>query len=493
MPKIPVLLIGCGRMGHGIARMLLQEQRRQNLSVSLWIYDPYQQAETRCQEDTQYLQLGAIHSLREYIPDEDQILLQKIIFQIEDNQKALQQTYKILLNALKQLSPVLLLNAATFHAQQLYITLARAVQCDYIDLGQQLPSISHLKQTDEEIKKNQEGVRIVQESGLAPGFANILAVSMYKNALVESDLETVFSVQMRVGGLPQHTSKGGPLHYGPTFSPEGLLYEYEGQAIGLVNGKLVTTSTFTDPQYWEESEISPIHLGVKPFIVKSASLVRILETRIHPKHRNISEEGFFLQGLQARPTADGTSRMCFNPKFQKGVQNLEYKTLRFSPHYQTWNSLKAEGLLEPMLKVWNDKINDASLSGYPDMVLLRVWAQATQTSDPHLVELIVLHDEIPVGSIEGFTAMQHLTGWPTVLLAFTLLHNPSKTSTTSNTKMLQASGSTTGFDRSIKNVLFEGGVIAPYELLDGAALLKQLTSQNRIPFHQLIKYPNGPK
>ena len=306
MQKIPVLLIGCGRMGHGIARMMLQDQRRQNLTLTLWIYDPYQPAETRCQEDAEHLQLGTIHSLRENITPEDQILLQKLIPQIKSSKNALQQTYKILFHAIQKIRPHLLVNAATYYAQQLYIPLVRALHCDYIDLGQKLPAIEQLKQLDEELGNANKGVRLVQESGLAPGLANILAVSQYTNVLNETVDGVVFSVQMRVGGLPQHTGKGGPLHFGPSFSPEGLIYEYEGDAVGLQKGQLITTSTFVDSEYWEESNITPIPFGVKPFEIKSEQISQILASRLHAKHHGSREGHLMLQGLQARPTADGT-------------------------------------------------------------------------------------------------------------------------------------------------------------------------------------------
>jgi hypothetical protein len=486
MPKTTVLLIGCGRMGHGIARMMLQDQRRQNLTLTLWIYDPYQPAETRCQEDAEHLQLDTVHSLREYITPEDQIILQKLIPQIESSKNALQQTYKILLHAIHEIRPHLFVNAATFYSQQLYIPLARAVHCDYIDLGQKLPARTQLKQLDEELGNASKGVRLVQESGLAPGLANILAVNQYKNVLDETEDSVVFSVQMRVGGLPQHTGKGGPLHFGPSFSPEGLVYEYEGAAVGLQQGQLITTSTFADSEYWEESNTTPIPFGVRPFEIKSEQIRQILESRLHPKHHGSHEEHLLLQGLQARPTADGTSRMCFDPKFQQTVHNLEYKTLRFSPHYQTWTSLKTNGELDSTLRVWEKNINDPKVSGYPDMVLLRVWAQATPKSTPQKIELVVLHDDVPVGSIEGYTAMQHLTGWPTVLIAYELLHNPPGKSYSSQTGLLQSSKVKTGFGRSLQSVLKSGGVIAPYELIDGEKLMKQLTIPGRIPLYQVI-------
>jgi hypothetical protein len=372
-------------------------------------------------------------------------------------------------------------NAAPFFTQQIYLPLAQQVGSDYIDLGQQLPTIETLQKLDRAIIKAKEPIRIIQENGLAPGLANILGNTLFELALNQSPSGKVFSVQMRVGGLPQHTAKGGKLHYGPTFSPEGLLYEYQEPAYSLRNGSLISTTTFSNPEYWEDPTTKPLPKGIKPFKIFSPDIQQLLLDRVEPELLQQQGSTLILQQLQARPTADGTSRMCFDPKFQTRVQHLEYKTLRFSPHYQTWLKMEQDGILDETLAHWKSKFTDQEISGYPDMVLLRVCAQTTPQSPAHSIELIALHDDIPVNSPKGFTAMQHLTCWPTTLLVIALLQYPPKIENQQRPKLFHQKEYNTLFGRTIEQILQRGGIISPYELIDGHQILKQLTEMNRIP------------
>ncbi len=476
-----LLLIGCGQMGRGLARMLLKEQHHQRVSLDLWIYDPSQQAEEQCQQGIQQAQLGSSKNLREYFSKTQTTKLESIISKHVLTPQDINQTLSILKGAVKEIQPHILVNAAPFFTHQLYIPLAREVRSDYIDLGQQLPTIEALQKLDQDIAKAKEPIRIIQESGLAPGLANIFGNTLFEKALNESPSGTVFSVQMRVGGLPQHTAKGGQLHYGPTFSPEGLLYEYQKPAYSLRDGSLISTTAFSNPEYWEDPTTKPLPLGISPFEVVSSDIQQLLFDRMEPEFLQQQESKLMLRQLQARPTADGTSRMCFDPKFKSSVQHLEYKTLRFSPHYQTWSKMNQDGTLDETLAHWKSKFTDQEISGYPDMVLLRVWAQTTPQSPPRTIELIALHDDIPVNSSKGFTAMQHLTCWPTTLLAMALLQYPPIVDNRQRPKLFHQKEHNTLFGRTIEQILQRGGIISPYELIDGHQMLKQLTKMNRIP------------
>ncbi len=470
-------------MGSGIAQMLLMEQNRQRFPFELWIFDPYLPAETQCQQDVSNNHIsGTIRSLREVFSKSEKQVTSGL--QIKDKGVDFRKTSNLVSKAVQQICPRLILNAATYMAHEMYIPLARELGCDYLDLGQNLPPIQELATLDATIAKKEEGTRIIQENGLAPGLANILAMSMYHKARSLNKGKKINSVQMRVGGLPQHTAKGGKLHYGPTFSPEGLLFEYENTAYGLRNGQLVTPTTFTQPEYWESPEETPQPYGVTPFSITDPRLRAILIDRVEAQFLQTTNNELLLKNLEARPTADGTSRMCFEHRFQSTVSHLEYKTLRFAPHYDTWKEMQQKGRLTSILAQWRQHMNDPTISGYPDLVLLRVWAQATSTSHPHTVELIALHDDAPTGSPKGLTAMQHLTGWPTVLLAMALLQQPPQAALSSQPEFFLASDFKTAFDRTIQQVLQTGGIIAPFELIDGIRLLEEINQQNRIPLIQ---------
>jgi len=461
--------------------MLLIEQRHQGVSLDLWIYDPYQPAEEQCQQEIQQAQLGSSKNLREHFSTTQTTKLQSIISKHILSPQDINQVLSILTGAVKELEPRILVNAAPFFTQQIYIPLAQQVGSDYIDLGQQLPTIEALQQLDQAIINAKDPIRIIQESGLAPGLANIFGNTLFETALNESPSDTVFSVQMRVGGLPQHTAKGGQLHYGPTFSPEGLLYEYQQPAYSLRDGSLTSTSTFTNSEYWEDPNTKPLPIGIQPFKITSSDIQQLLIDRVEPELLQQQGSTLILQQLQARPTADGTSRMCFDSKFQISVQHLEYKTLRFSPHYQTWTKMVQDGTLDETLTHWKSNITNPKNSGYPDMVLLRVWVQSTPQSAPHAIELIALHDNIPVNSPKGFTAMQHLTCWPTTLLVMALLQYPPILDNRKRPKLFRHKEDNTLFGRTIEQILQRGGIISPYELIDGHQMLKQLTEMNRIP------------
>ncbi|MFX0078136.1 MAG: saccharopine dehydrogenase family protein [Candidatus Hermodarchaeota archaeon] len=468
-------------MGRGLARMLLKEQHHQGISLDLWIYDPYQPAEEQCQQQIQLAQLGSNKNLREHFSKVQNTKLQSLISKPILSSKDISQTLSILKSAVKEIKPRILVNAAPFFTQQIYIPLARQIGSDYIDLGQQLPTIEALQYLDQAIVKAKEPIRIIQESGLAPGLANIFGNTLFEKALSESSSGTIFSVQMRVGGLPQHTAKGGQLHYGPTFSPEGLLYEYIEPAYGLRDGSLISTTTFSDSEYWEDPNTKPLPIGIRPFKIMSSNIQQLLLDRVESELIQQQGSTLILNQLQARPTADGTSKMCFDPKFQTSVQNLEYKTLRFSPHYQTWSKMDQDGTLDETLTHWKSNITNQEISGYPDMVLLRVWAQTTPQSSPHTIELITLHDDIPVNSPKGFTAMQHLTCWPTALLVMALLRYPPNIDNQQWPKLFRKKENTTLLGRTIEQILQRGGIISPYELVDGLQILKELIEMNRIP------------
>ena len=463
--------------------MLLLEQKTQKLTISLWIFDPFVNAENQCHQEIQQAKIqGSTNSLRELLSKGEA----GRIDQIQEKGKAgvFKKALDVIEDAVEQIQPQLILSAATYMAHRFYIPLARKLGCDYIDLGQDLPSMNELQALDTVIADNEEGSRIIQESGLAPGLANILAHSMYERAQRETSGKKVHSVQMRVGGLTQHTVKGGPLHYGPTFSPEGVLFEYEKTAYGLRDGKLVTPTTFTNPEYWESPTDSPIPFGIQPFPIMKPQILSLLSGRIEDEFLQEIKGQFFLQNLEARPTADGTSRMCFDKRYQKTVSHLEYKTLRFFPHYDTWKKLQKDGKLVDLLAKWKQNISDPQISGYPDLVLLRVWAQKTPISTPHSVELVSLHDDVPDGDSSGFTAMQHLTGWPTVLLAFALLQQPAQKKLSNYSKFFLSPNSFTAFGRTLEQVLEKGGLIAPFELIDGVPFLEELTQKERIPLNQ---------
>lgn len=489
MQRESVVLTGCGRMGRAITKMLLQEEKRENLSIDIFLYDPFEAAEETCLlECHELFSRKLAHTLRETQPTSNWEQIDKLMIRAREDQELTTEISKILKAPIATIQPRLILNAATYFAHKIYIPLAIELGCDYIDLGQGIPSRKERQAYEIAIRKSETPARLVHESGLAPGLANVLAASLYNLALAQSTNSRVHSVQMRCGGLPQHTEKSGDLHYGPVFSPDGLLYEYEAEARSIRGKELITETTFSNPEHWENSSPQNTPYGCSPFLVGSPKIRLLLEERIQSKFLEFQDDLMYITGLQARPTADGTSQMTADERYRTTIDNLEYMTYRFKPHYETWSKMQEAGTLEALLDRWRLKMDEPHVSGYPDMVLLRVWAQSTTKSEPITTELLVLHDDVEVDAPNAFSAMAHLTCWPTVLLAVALLQYPPGAASPKRPQLFQAPEARIGSQRSVENLLQEGGITIPYDILEGKAMLKMLDDDQRIPLRN-VRFP----
>jgi lysine 6-dehydrogenase len=141
------------------------------------------------------------------------------------------------------------------------------------------------------------GISIIPDCGLAPGMVNILAAHGI------AALDRADSVRIRVGGLPQHPTP--PLNYQIVYSLEGVLDYYTTPCWIVRDGVPVQVDAL--------SEIEPVRF---PQPVGT---------------------------LEAFHTAGGLSTM---PWTQKGVADMEYKTLRYPGHAELMAAIRALGLLE---------------------------------------------------------------------------------------------------------------------------------------------------
>jgi len=130
----------------------------------------------------------------------------------------------------------------------------------------------------------------VVQTGLAPGFINVLALSLYNKFVEKHENEKVERIGMKVGALSTHAH--APHFYGFTWSPIGVATEY----------------------------------------VKTARVVRNYERTQLPA---LSErEKIIINGYayEADLTSGGAANL---PKFFTGTaKNLDYKTLRHPGHYE---------------------------------------------------------------------------------------------------------------------------------------------------------------
>jgi lysine 6-dehydrogenase len=244
------------------------------------------------------------------------------------------------------------------------------------DLGGNTEIVFKQKQLDAAAK--QKNITIVPDCGLAPGMVNILAE--YGIA----QLDSVDSVKIFVGGLPQHPEP--PLNYMLVYSLEGALDYYTTLSWVLRNGKRTQVNAL--------SEREPVGFD-KP-----------------------------LGTLEAFHTAGGLSTMAF--RYENRIPTMEYKTLRYPGHAELMESIRSMGLLdlEP-LDVKGTKVvpRDVFIAAVQpkltkpkgrDLVALRVVVRGAKDGRPATksFELVDRYDEV-----HGVSAMMRTTGYSLAITA----------------------------------------------------------------------------
>lgn len=226
-------------------------------------------------------------------------------------------------------------------------------------------------------KAKAAGVTLVPDTGLAPGLVN--SIGMY---LIEN-MDECESVKLYCGVLPQHPKP--PFNYKLTFNVEGLLTEYDYQAVVLRNGDIALVDTLTE-----------------------------LETL------KIDELG----EMEAFVTSGGTSTAPYTLKGR--VANYEYKTIRHPGHCERIKIFKDFGF-------WNEnKIVVDGTEIIPRHVFYKIFGEAlSQFVDRDLCAIrgvgvgkkggkaIRLQVDIFDRECErtGFTSMERLTGFSCAIYA----------------------------------------------------------------------------
>ncbi|RYG39200.1 hypothetical protein EON81_01720 [bacterium] len=217
------------------------------------------------------------------------------------------------------------------------------------------------------------GVSLVPDCGLAPGLVNSLGLY-----LMES-MPDATSVRLYCGVLPQNPKP--PFGYKLTFNVEGLITEYDYEAVVLREGEIRHVETLTE-----------------------------LETLEIPN----------LGTMEAFVTSGGTSTAPHT--FQGRIANYQYKTLRFPGHCERMRLYKDFGL-------WReDEIEVRGVKVRPKDVFCRVFGEElakVEDDDQCAIRGVV---EGPSGTLTadlfvrqdsttGFTAMEQLTGFSLAIMA----------------------------------------------------------------------------
>jgi len=129
----------------------------------------------------------------------------------------------------------------------------------------------------------------VLQTGLAPGFINVLAMSLYNEFVEKYENESVEKIGMKVGALTAHAHE--PHFYGFTWSPIGVATEYVKNSVVIRNQKITERPALSSRE--------TIVIGARTY--------------------------------EADLTSGGAADL---PDFFAGkAKNLDYKTLRYVGHY----------------------------------------------------------------------------------------------------------------------------------------------------------------
>ncbi|GAA4120818.1 saccharopine dehydrogenase [Aminobacter sp. DSM 101952] len=209
------------------------------------------------------------------------------------------------------------LSAAPFHLTTRIAEAAAKAGVHYLDLTEDVASTRIVKDLAATAKS-----AFIPQCGLAPGFISIVANDLAKR------FDTLESVRMRVGALPQYPSNA--LNYNLTWSTDGVINEYCEPCEAIVEGSLV--------------EVPP------------------LEER----------EEFSLDGItyEAFNTSGGLGTLC--ETYKGKVRTLNYRTIRYPGHAAIMKALLNDLGLRHRREVLKDILENSLPATMQDVVVIFV-------------------------------------------------------------------------------------------------------------------------
>lgn len=209
------------------------------------------------------------------------------------------------------------LSAAPFHLTTRIAEAASKTGTHYLDLTEDVASTRRVKELAHAAKS-----AFIPQCGLAPGFISIVANDL------ASHFDSLESVRMRVGALPQYPSNA--LNYNLTWSTDGVINEYCEPCEAIVEGELV--------------EVPP------------------LEER----------EEFSLDGItyEAFNTSGGLGTLAETLKGR--VRTLNYRTIRYPGHAAIMKALLNDLGLRHRREVLKDILENALPATMQDVVVIFV-------------------------------------------------------------------------------------------------------------------------
>ncbi len=193
--------------------------------------------------------------------------------------------------------------------------LARDYKLHYANLTE------YVKETNDvvEIAKDAD-TGFVLQTGLAPGFINVLGNMLFQKFCKEHNVDMVDKLSMKVGALTRHAV--APHFYGFTWSPIGVATEYIKDAVAVRNYKIVNLPALSE------------------------------------KETIIIDDVVYEDNLTSGGAADLPQVLADK------VKDLDYKTIRYPGHYQ-WVANVLSGIPD-----WEDNIQqlqDTMLENIPSV------------------------------------------------------------------------------------------------------------------------------
>jgi saccharopine dehydrogenase-like NADP-dependent oxidoreductase len=209
------------------------------------------------------------------------------------------------------------LSAAPYQLTTKIAEAAAAANVHYLDLTEDVESTRRVKQIAADA-----GTAFIPQCGLAPGFISIVASDLTRH------FDTLESVRMRVGALPQYPSNA--LNYNLTWSTDGVINEYIEPCEAIVEGELIE--------------------------------VPALEER----------EEFALDGVtyEAFNTSGGLGTLAETLKGK--VRTLNYRTIRYPGHAAIMKALLNDLGLRHRREVLKDILENALPTTMQDVVIIFV-------------------------------------------------------------------------------------------------------------------------
>jgi saccharopine dehydrogenase-like NADP-dependent oxidoreductase len=237
------------------------------------------------------------------------------------------------------------LSAAPYDLTTRIAEAAAPLGVHYLDLTEDVASTKRVKELAVDAK-----AALIPQCGLAPGFISIVAADLAR------DFDTLDSLKLRVGALPQYPSNA--LGYNLTWSTDGIINEYCEPCEAIANGEHV--------------------------------LVPALEER----------EEFSLDGVtyEAFNTSGGLGTLC--ETLAGKVRTLNYRTIRYPGHCTLMKVLLQDLRLADRRDVLKDIFENALPSTLQDVVIVFVTVSGRKSG--RLVQETYAH-KIYSGLVDGVT------------------------------------------------------------------------------------------